>query len=884
MEKIGFLCLIIATNLASFALGNKAESRQFSSKPFYVEATSGEDHVQFPNDADMVPEDLDTAASVERIQGLKFYAVQNGNIPMIIYPVTNGGATAPGDDDQHGLESILQAQATQPDSSNQKDFDESLKNVAQGFIFPSSPATSHEEIFKQLLAAGSQGPASEPYVIPTPKKKTPPKTETIISIPQITQIPEIMQIPQITQLPQIAQIPQITHAYILEQPQVPVMAIYNPTPQAEQQIYIPQQILNEQVQGQQEANANYSPDINAIPVESLQNKPSHYHMVGPHLFTGESEEEPQKEQEVVATSPYREEPSKIPLHPPPPIKASTYGPPQTVHPSTNQPSRNYPSKHRSPSPPRSQYHSTKGNSPHSKGPPKSRPSSHGSPYRYHSSPHRDHGHHHHHHYHHDSPHHHRETSHHHHHHHKEPHYSRPPSSHRPYEVHETKSPPHHSRHPPSHSSSHKHPYTFHHPSKPSGGHSGSQSRPSSSSRPPNHHSDSTSKPLFRPNLQKGTRPYGPPKAPSHSSSPPSNSIGGSHPQITKAIFHSTHSPDLTVNQNSGPIKDHHGYTPGRYEYDSEASATAQTTPSYISASHDSRRPPDASPSASISEPYVTTPPRPAYSDEDDEETSPKVEVYNPQNDNFYGADSYQRIKEPFKPPVIVYKGVRPPVRVYQKPETGPPYHHLPGAHQVRGSSSSQSSSYSYLPAIDSTWANHNTASTPYYHQQRVRGSYSVASPSASSKSSDPPPKSIAEEIHITTKAPFQYSPSSPSLSSSSSPTDSLSSSSDDSSSWTPINAPAGAVPARAYHIPAPDLSRGGSSQPINHHSSYYSSANARADDEDLVLTEQNSKSNPSTGGTTLTSNNRPSGTGSSQLRRENNSEEVVSAVVLVKHR
>lgn len=31
-----------------------------------------------------------------------------------------------------------------------------------------------------------------------------------------------------------------------------------------------------------------------------------------------------------------------------------------------------------------------------------------------------------------------------------------------------------------------------------------------------------------------------------------------------------------------------------------------------------------------------------------------------------------------------------------------------------------------------------------------------------------------------------------------------------SSSWMPINAPEGAVPARAYEIPAPDLSRGNS--------------------------------------------------------------------------
>jgi len=31
-----------------------------------------------------------------------------------------------------------------------------------------------------------------------------------------------------------------------------------------------------------------------------------------------------------------------------------------------------------------------------------------------------------------------------------------------------------------------------------------------------------------------------------------------------------------------------------------------------------------------------------------------------------------------------------------------------------------------------------------------------------------------------------------------------------SPSWTPINAPEGAVPARAYEIPAPDLSRGNS--------------------------------------------------------------------------
>ncbi|XP_071455739.1 uncharacterized protein [Hetaerina americana] len=756
---------------------------------------------------------------------------------------------------------MSQAQTIQPDATDQRDYDESLKNVAQGFIFPSSPSTSHEEIFKQLLAAGSQGPAPEPYVIPTAQSDKKSQPEAIIAIPQLT------------------------HAYIIEQPQLPVMAIINPNQQGNEPIHISPQTFNEEGGHQREVNSHHSSDMNAIQVESqyLQSKPSNYPTAEANHFNSELNGVSQRDQEVHLTSPFREEPSKIPLHPPPMIKASTYGPPQTVPTpfSTSQPKRPHPPNHRpsGPSRPPPQYQNAKGSSLHSKGPPKNRPPH--NPYRLHSGPHSHHGHQHHHHqYHQGNPHHrYRETNHH----------PRPPPNHRPYDIHETKSvgPPHHSRpHTTHHSSSHKHPYNFHHHhalQKPVSGHSGPPKRPSSNSRPPNQHQEPHGKPPYRTNSQKGARPYGPPKTPSYGPPTSSNTIGSSHPGITKAIFHSTHSPDLTVNQNSGPIADLHGYTPGRYEYENEPiSTTHSSISSYNTANHESRRPPDASPSASISEPYVTSPPRSTYPDEEDEEASPTVEVYSPLNDNFYGADSYQRMKQAFKPPVIVYKGVRPPVRVYQKPETGPPYHHLPMSHLIRGTTSNHLASHSYLPAIESTWANHNTASTPYYHQQRVRGSYSVASPSASSKSSDSPVQNVAEEIHLTTKAPFQYSPSSPS-SGSSPPTDSLSSSSDDSSSWTPINAPAGAVPARAYHIPAPDLSRG-DNQPINHHSSYYGSANSRADDEDLVLTEQNSNSNPSLAGSPYSSSSPLSGTGSSQLRRENNSEEVVSAVVLVKHR
>ncbi|KAG8228941.1 hypothetical protein J437_LFUL006562 [Ladona fulva] len=835
MERILLVFMLLA--VGSLVNGEDVKGRQFSSDSFYITNPTQNhgDHIRFPDDGS-TSADLDTAESMARLQGLQFFAIQNGNIPLLIYPISNGGETSSeSTDDLHGMATAHQSQAKSSEGSSSA-FEESLKNVAHGYIFPSSPETSHTDIFKQLMEAGSHGPAPEPYIIPTPQMNKPIESDPIIAIP----IPSI-------------------NIYKEDDGQQSLLTAYNIHQIPADHMLLSQNMDTVENQ-QQQSNPQYPTDINAIPLELqyLKDKPSHYHMVGPHQFLDEVNTEPPAEKEMPLPPPPFRDIQNPPLQPPPPMKASTYGPPKPMHGSSpgNHGNRYRPPMNRPPSPPHHPPYPPKGNSPHSKVPTKMGPPHH--PFRLHPGPHQHHGGHHHHgHQHHPHSHHHPEP-HYHHHHHDDHH--RPPPKFPHYEIHEVKGHPgghsHSNRPPPS---THKHPYNFHYRGPPKQG--SLSSAPTRGSgipgppRPPFPNPESQSKPNSGFGPQKGSQPYGPPKSSSYNP-PPNTNLVTSHPSITKAIFHSPEQPQHQNGEYS-PSKDSLSY-PNRPEYSIEISPTTHATPY--------QRPSDVSVSGSLSDSYVTGPPRVNYPDEEEEEEpSPPVEVYNSPS------DAYQRGKQPLKAPVIVYKGVRPPVRVYQKPETGPPYHHLPNPHTIRGSQIRPS----YSPSIESTWV--NSASPPYYHQQRVRGSYSVASPSVSSKSTETSlTKSSKETHHITTASPFRYSPGAPSTGSSSS-IDSFSSSSDDSSSWTPINAPAGAVPARGYHMSAPDLSRG-LSYPTNHNS-YYSSANSRADVEDLVLTDQSGSSH------SLLSANTPLTTaGGNQMRLENNSEEVVSAVVLVKHR
>jgi hypothetical protein len=97
-----------------------------------------------------------------------------------------------------------------------------------------------------------------------------------------------------------------------------------------------------------------------------------------------------------------------------------------------------------------------------------------------------------------------------------------------------------------------------------------------------------------------------------------------------------------------------------------------------------------------------------------------------------------------------------------------------------------------------------------------------------------------------------------------------------SSSWMPIHAPEGAVPARAYEIPAPDLSRG---------SSHYMDEDS---DKRSQIADYIQGHNGRVSAVPVSHGNRfLSWTDSNIHQRDmykGNSEEVVSAVVLVKQK
>ncbi|XP_021937450.1 WAS/WASL-interacting protein family member 3-like isoform X2 [Zootermopsis nevadensis] len=98
-----------------------------------------------------------------------------------------------------------------------------------------------------------------------------------------------------------------------------------------------------------------------------------------------------------------------------------------------------------------------------------------------------------------------------------------------------------------------------------------------------------------------------------------------------------------------------------------------------------------------------------------------------------------------------------------------------------------------------------------------------------------------------------------------------------SSSWMPINAPEGAVPARAYEIPAPDLSRG---------NSYY--ADEESEERGQMMMDYSHGQGGKVSAVPVSHGGRfPTQTDSDTHQRDiykGNSEEVVSAVVLVKQK
>jgi len=96
-----------------------------------------------------------------------------------------------------------------------------------------------------------------------------------------------------------------------------------------------------------------------------------------------------------------------------------------------------------------------------------------------------------------------------------------------------------------------------------------------------------------------------------------------------------------------------------------------------------------------------------------------------------------------------------------------------------------------------------------------------------------------------------------------------------SPSWTPINAPEGAVPARAYEIPAPDLSQG---------NKYMEEAN----EEQSQLTDYFPDYTGKVSAVPVNHREWFSSQSDSDIHQKDvykeNSEEVVSAVVLVKQK
>jgi hypothetical protein len=98
-----------------------------------------------------------------------------------------------------------------------------------------------------------------------------------------------------------------------------------------------------------------------------------------------------------------------------------------------------------------------------------------------------------------------------------------------------------------------------------------------------------------------------------------------------------------------------------------------------------------------------------------------------------------------------------------------------------------------------------------------------------------------------------------------------------SSSWMPINAPEGAVPARAYEIPAPDLSRG---------NSYY--MDEASEERSHMMTDYSHGQGSKISAVPVSHGGQfPSQTDRNTHQRDiykGNSEEVVSAVVLVKQK